>query len=109
MSKKVGVEKKGLTQQQRIDRLAEWMGWGRGRASMWWHQGSHCCIAHRNWNPFTFLDDARLLLEKCKRDGLLAVVGMEVYKMGITSWLMSTAKQQTEAVELVAFPEENSG
>ncbi len=111
MSEKVGVEKKGLTQQQRIDRLRDWLN------------RTLRIGPPPKWNPFVSLDDARVLLEKCERqrleqEYLNALIGRIVAgclsqsaSMKPFGWLieMATAKQQTEAIEAVAFPEKNNG
>ncbi len=58
------------------------------------------------WNPRHSLDDARLLLEECKRQGLLNFIADKLWDSGakddIIVGLFATAKQITQAVWEVA-------
>ena len=124
-----------LTKQQRIDRLAEWAkldeeGWNRYETGIWWEwitvgftdEGRAVQI----FDPFNDLNHAYLLLLECERRGVLPAY-LKVKHMIVVAGLphnsqhmspaprteslaqlseMATAKQQTEAVWAVAFPEE---
>ena len=102
-----------MTEQERIDRLAEWMGWHRGiegcLTSSWF--GATNWQVPCSWNPFTSLDDAHLLLEELGRRGRLSEVidkfySVNVYwKLALEAGLLATARRITEDVEAVVFPE----
>lgn len=109
----------GKTLQQRTDRLAEWAKLKVNRTryldpSLTWIWKDD---KWQVFDPFTDLNHARLLLEKCARDGLqeqyvaqlhrkirLPIATTEVKYHWEVEWdlVSATAEQQTEAVEAVA-------
>ncbi len=114
------------TQQERIDKLAEWMGWHRKYpGGPWWKGG--VCIADWSWNPFVDLKHAHLLLLECDRRGLMSAVASEWerqcpyqiavetftpeehYIFGIERGFNATPEQKTEAVWAVAKLERTNG
>ncbi len=105
------------TQQQRIDRLAKWAGLKPIRLKD--APKSFYCSKHDryylNWNPFTSLDDARLLLLECDRRNLFGKLEDRFYTISVhwrpalKSGLLATAEQQTEAVWAAAELERNNG
>ncbi len=98
------------TQQQRTDALAEWAGLKIGTTP--------CCKHHlyrrkpgdawRPWEPFTDLNDARLLLLECDRLGLLGEVIVTISWIDPVDLLLLKPDVITEAVWAVAFPEEKT-
>ena len=93
-----------------VERLAWWMGYTTRR-------GGNCVYVSRGsvewvFRPFDKLEDARLLLEECKRRGLMQKVACWLYKLNpdamssegslmlraIAVGLLATAEEQTLAV-----------
>jgi len=105
-----------MTLQERIDRLAEWMGWALGPFEHWYDKAGSV-RAEEGWNPFESHDDAFMLLKECERRMILEQVAREFVKQQgyveyfshLTSirwaWLASPT-QITEAVKAVALPKE---
>ncbi len=101
------------TQQQRIDRLAEWMlaggapGWTRNKGGMVVTPDGWCAVAY--WNPFASHDDAHLLLLECERQQVFHLLlrawkQQHPYRMstdfmvGVQRGLETSAAEITEAV-----------
>ncbi len=109
------------TQQQRIGRLAiEFMGWESwmrpgDQVRRWWKLSDGTLIRKRDWNPFTSLDDAQLLLFECDRRNLFGKLEDRFYTISVhwraalKSGLLATADEITEAVWTVAGLERNNG
>jgi hypothetical protein len=94
-----------MTEQERIDRIAAWMGWTRRNGNKWglWIKDG-IGIAPYDWNPLESLDDCRLVEEEVARRGLDGdyeeAVCDVVGGMDVTYAIMYlTARQRCEAVE----------
>jgi hypothetical protein len=102
-----------VTEQERIARLAKWMGWEL--LGMHWVRTQPCpdgesllIVASRNWNPLTSLDHARMLEDEVERRGLQTEYGnklvyciCEANHSGASSFDLAhaTPEQRCQAVE----------
>lgn len=112
------------TEQQRIDRLAEWYNEGKPAEPVrqpslggpWYVVEPEYCLSEGKlhlWRPFDSHDDAFLLVEECERRRLMDRVAILLRSVGLCDVDMATrcallldAEYITKAVEAVAFPEE---
>ena len=109
-----------LTQQKRIDRLAKWakldeQGWVCEKDGVWRkritadkpRRGLPAWLWHE-FDPFTDLNHARLLLLECDRRNLFGKLEDRFYtisvhwRLALKSGLLATAEQITEAIEVAA-------